>query len=283
VAKDYAAQFIRELLKGRPLSDIDLIELSERDINEPYVYIRVKGGDDLRLACSVDDAPELLARVKGWRERPTTFPAPEPFPVAEYAVPLGWAAFAALILWTAWVGARDYWMVHGLSGVDHLPGGLIAALTVFTLFWLTVSLNPLKFRYYFMASPLILGMAFVFVSAGKALNAGLGAPREIAVCGRVIAVDDASFTAVFPRGRMRGNSEVPIPRRHISVQDERTGAIHRLEVPGWVAERMGLTVGMTWNDRYHEGAFGWRYRRVDGKGWDGQEFAPTATNEPCPR
>lgn len=277
MAKDYAAHFLRELLKGRPLTDIELIELRERDISEPLVFVRLKSGEELRLACSVEDAPELLARVKGWRDRPETFPAPEAFPLAGYAIPLGWAAFAALTLWTAWVGARDYWMVHGMSGVRHLPGGLIAALAAFTLFWLTVSLNPLKFRYYLMASPLILGMAFVFVSAGKALNAGLGAPRTIALCGRITAVEDASFTIQTER------ADIPVSMRRIIVRDELTGASHRLDVPGEVAARLGLTEGMTWNDRFFEGAFGWRYRRFDGKGWDGQEFAPSASREPCPR
>ena len=281
VPEDYAADFIRELLKGRPLTEIELIELGERDIGETYVYIRLRGGDDLRLACTPDEAPELLARVKGWRAAPATFPARALPSLRPWAVPLGWAAFAVLSLAAAWRGF-DFWLVEGLAGVDHLPIGLIAALAVFTLFWLTVSHNPLRTRYYLMAFPLIYALALVFVSAGKSLNAGLSTPRTISVCGRIISVEDASFTAYFNRGKGRGTSAVPISMLRILVKDDRAGAVHRIDVPGRVAEREGLDVGKTWTDRFYEGAFGWRYRVLRGGGWEAQEFQPAVSSSPCP-
>lgn len=266
---------IREFIEGASLRDIVECRLAYRDIAEPFIYLRLRDGRELRLACSEDEAQRDLALVKGWIARPETFPAPPPPLSAAAVIRLFWAAFALLLVSAAWEGARTYWLVLGWAFTRHFVAGMFLSAAAFTAFWLTVSENPLRVRDYFLAAPLLLLMTAAFTSAGKSLNAALGSQTAVETRGRVVGMEDASFTAYFSRGKARGLNPVRISRWHIVVQDERTGISRRVEVPGWFADREKLTLGSTWEDRWYRGGLGWEYRKGRvGAGWDGLDFVP---------
>jgi len=252
--------------------------MRERDINEPFIYLEHRDGRELRIACSVEDAPGTFSLIKGWIARPATFPAPPPALTGAVLWPLFWAAFALASLAAAWAGVSGYSSVVGWAYTSHFFGGMTLSLAVLTAVCLTVSLNPLRLGDYLLASPLLIAMTLVFTSAGMYVNARFGARERIEVRGRVVAMDDDSFTAYFSRGKGRGLNAVPISLWRISVQNEADGKIHRIEVPGWVASRDKLSVGCQWEDRYYRGALGWTYR-IGPKtaGWDGFDFVPRVT------
>jgi hypothetical protein len=276
----HTAQFIREFIGKASIRDIIVCDLRERDINEPFVYCKLKDGRELRLACSVDDAAALLARVKGWIARPETFPASAPGMDAAVLWPVFWAAFALLSIVAAWHGTKSYWLVAGWAYTSHGLGGMALSAIVFTAFWLTVASNPIRLRDYLMSAPLLIAMTFIFTAAGKTVNAKVGAQEIVEVRGRIVAMDDASFTAYFTRGKGSGFSKTPIARWFITVKNERGGHAHRIEVPGRIATRDGLSNGMIWEDRFYRGSLGWLYRKGANKGWDEMDFVPRAANPP---
>ncbi|MDX6770338.1 MAG: hypothetical protein SF051_12460 [Elusimicrobiota bacterium] len=272
------SRIVRELTAGGSLSDIRVCELRQRDTDAFYVYLEHRNGKEVRIACPTDEAPAALACIRGWLARPETFPPPPPRMSSNAAWAIVWATFAVASVYAAWAGVRDFSSVVGWAYTDHFFGGFALSLVVFIAFWHTVAINPMGCLNLLLATPLLIFMTMVFTSAGMTVNARLGRQEVIAVRGRVIAMDDASFTAYLSGGKGRRMNAVPISRWRLTVQNEADGTTHLIEVPGWVASREKLAVGFTWEDRFYRGALGWRYRRGNWTaGWDGFNFVPRAT------
>ncbi len=259
---------LRRCLQGADVGDIAVCEAQSIDVNAWFIYLRLHNGEEIRLATATEaEAREDCAQINEWRgqmERGEQLWDPPKPPVSQRKRNwwLVWLGFWAVVVVLA-VKSTDYSMVDGMVVVDHFLAGMAGAVVLFGALVWTVAPEALEAKTFLLGLPILVLMTFGLTFAAKAVNALAGPPEEITVTGLVTAMEDMSIHASVKQG------DIDVPQSEITVRDAATGRTYTIVVPGWVAQKEGLQLGVAWHDHFYRGALGWYYRR--GMEWNEKE------------